>query len=258
MENKKSRFFSVMCIGNNPKDIMARYDMNATVEPYIKYKYLDAAKYRKTTIDIQNRLLKEFDKSGLDERIKNAIEQRLQLLNQMSDFEYYKELTNGLFYDADGNALCDQNPNGKWKTCHIGRNFSIPLKTVDGKEVYSASNKDVDWSQMHMAHQDVYAAAWEMVMEGREPQTKEEVTIYHSMGDKQAYFSKFKDKDAYVQYSTAYWNYAYVDEQQGWIDIHSTPNEFDWINGYYDRFVKPLKEDDMVTIFECTIETVND
>jgi hypothetical protein len=71
------------------------------------------------------------------------------------------------------------------------------------------------------------------------------------MGNKQAYFSKFKSKEDYVNYSTAYWNFAYVDDRE-WVDITQN-NESVWIEKFYDWFVTQLKPDDLVSIYECTI-----
>lgn len=250
---KNSRFFSVMVVGENPKALIDEFDYAKKVEPHVKYKYLDAEKYRKATIKIIENLIENFNQIKIDFLELDALENRLKSLKNMSNFEYYKELTEGLYYDENGNALSDENEDGHWTTCNIGRNFALPLKLKDGTEVYSARNKDIDWDAMHKANREIYEAAWEMVMEGREPSTDEERSIYEAMQDKDMYFSKFKNKENYVDYSTSYWNYAYVDEKQRWVAINSAKNDAEWINGFYERFVLPLKDDDLVTIFECSV-----
>lgn len=250
---KGSRFFSVMVVGENPSTIMEKYDMKKEVEPYIKYKYLDAEKYKNSAIKILESLIENYDKIGIKIGSKELLEERLKALANLSTFEYYKELTQGLYYDENGNALSTENKYGRWVTCRVGRNFALPLKLKDGTESYSALNKDIDWSLMHKVNQETYAAAWEMVMEGREPNTDVEKTIYEAMKDKTVYFSKFKDKESYVNYSTAYWNYAYVDESHGWVDVDLYGDENEWINTFYDGFIKNLKDDDLVTIFECSV-----
>lgn len=250
---KGSRFFSVMVVGENPSKIMEKYDIRKEVEPYIKYKYLDAEKYKNSAIKILKNLLENYDKIGIKIGSKELLEERLKALANLSTFEYYKELTQGLYYDENGDALSTENKDGHWLTCRIGRNFALPLKLKDGTESYSALCKDIDWDLMHKANQETYAAAWEMVMEGREPSTDVEKTIYEAMKDKTAYFSKFKDKESYVNYSTAYWNYAYVDENHGWVDVDLYGDENEWINTFYDGFIKNLKDDDLVTIFECSV-----
>ena len=242
-----------MVVGENPSAIMEKFNMNKEVEPYVKYKYLDADKYKKSAIKVLENILNDYDKVGIPIMSKELMEERLKALKTLSTFEYYKELTDGLYYDENGDALSTENKEGKWVTCRIGRNFAIPLKLKNGEETYSALNKDIDWNAMHKVNQETYAAAWEMVMEGREPVTDEEKTIYEAMKDKDMYFSKFKNKEAYVNYSTSYWNYAFVDSQQGWIDIDDVKDENEWINTFFDRFIKNLKDDDLVTIFECSV-----
>ena len=252
MEETKSKFFSVMVVGSNPSSIMEKYDIKKEVEPYVKYKYLDAEKYKKSAIKILENLLENYDKIGIQIASKELLEERLKALKTISTFDYYKELTQGLYYNNNGDAVTTENKDGHWVTARIGRNFALPLKLKNGDETYSALKQDVDWELMHKTNQEVYATTWEMVMEGKEPSTEKEKIIYESMKDKEAYFSNFKNKEAYVNYSTSYWNYAYVDEKNGWIDINSTNSE-EWINNFYDRFVKNIKDDELITIFECSI-----
>ena len=255
MAQTNSKFFSVMVVGENPKEIMDKYGADLKVAPYIKYRYLDAKKYQTTAIKALSKLLEDADKIGIAPNIKEALELRLDSLNRMSSFEYYQELTNGMYYDENGNALSEKNPNAKWNTCRIGRNFSLPLILKDSSETYSARAKDVNWEAMNMANSSTYNSAWEVVVEGREPNDDLERAIYESMKDKTTYFSNFKSKEDYVTYSTAYWNYAYVDEDNGWLDADNVCNgdETAWINGFYEKFISNLNPNSLVTIFECSI-----
>ena len=253
MEQKRSRFFSVMVVGQDPTAITKKYDMNLKVEPYIKYFYLDAKKYKTMSIRTLEKILSEAEIISLPTGSKAALKERLKQLKNTSDFDYYRQLTEGMFYDNDGNALSDENPYGKFKTCRPGKHFALPLILKSGEEAYSARAEEVDWDKMHNVNQDVYKAAWEIVVEGREPKTKEEELIAKNMGDKTTYFSKFKDKDAYVTYSTAYWNYAYVDENY-WVDVDTAGgDETKWIKNFFNTYVKKLKPDDIVSIYECTV-----
>ena len=71
------------------------------------------------------------------------------------------------------------------------------------------------------------------------------------MKDKQAYFSNFKDKEDYVTYSTSYWNYAFVTENE-WIDM-GDEDERTWIKDFLKRFVSTIDPNETVTIYECTV-----
>lgn len=254
MAQTNSRFFSLMVVGEKPYELVEKYSSNYKVEPYVKYKYLDAEKYKNVAIKTLTKLLENSDKIGIDGNIKEALKQRLEIITKLSPFDYYRELTNGLYYNENGDAISDENKDAKYNTCRIGRNFSLPLKLKDGSEAYSAKSQDIDWERMHRANPKPYEAAWEIVVEGREPNKddEEEMNIYNSMKDKKTYFGHFPSKKAYVDYSTAYWNYAYADKN-GWLDMDDEGDNEKWINGFYDRFVSGIKFDDLVTIFECSV-----
>ena len=105
------------------------------------------------------------------------IKGRISILKKVTPFEYYQAITNGMEYNEDGDALSDVNPQAKWITCKEASNFAIKLKLVDGTEATSAKAEDIDWSLMHKVNQDVYRAAWETVMEGKEPSNDEELLV---------------------------------------------------------------------------------
>ena len=250
MAQTNSRFFSVMVVGDNHKELMDKYSFDLEVEPYVRYEYLKADKYQSNSIKALDNLLNNADKVGLEPQLKEGLERRIKALKKMTPFEYYRELTEGLYYDENGNALTTENPNGHWVTARIGKNFSLPLKLKDGTETYSAKADDIDWWAMNEPTA-MYEAAWEMVMEGREPTNAAEERVYESMKDKTAYFSNFKDKEDYVTYSTSYWNYAFVDKN-GWVDM-TYEDEKKWITNFFERFVKNIDPNDTVTIYECTV-----
>lgn len=250
MAQTNSRFFSVMVVGDNHKELMDKYSFDLEVEPYIRYEYLKADKYQNNSIKALDNLLNNADKVGLEPQLKEGLERRIKALKKMTPFEYYRELTDGMYYDENGNALTTENPNGHWVTARIGKNFSLPLKLKDGTETYSAKADDIDWWAMNEPTA-MYEAAWEMVMEGREPTNAAEERVYESMKDKTAYFSNFKDKDDYVTYSTSYWNYAFVDKN-GWVDM-SDEDERKWITNFFERFIKDIDPNETVTIYECTV-----
>lgn len=250
--NTNSRFFSVMVVGDNHKELMDKYSLDLKVDSYVKYEYLKADKYLNNSIKALDNILSNSDKIGLEPNVKEGLSTRIKTLKKMTPFEYYRELTDGMYYDENGNALSTENPDGKWKTARIGRNFSLPLKLKNGDESYSARMGDIDWFAMNEPTA-LYEAAWEMVMEGREPTNDDEEKVYESMKDKTTYFSNFKDKEDYVRYSTSYWNYAFVDKD-GWVDVDSFGgDEKEWINTFFERFINKIDDAELVTIYECSV-----
>lgn len=248
MEN--SRFFSVMVIGNNHRELMEKYSLDLEVDSYVRYEYLKADKYLANSIKALASVLDNADKIGIDSDTKEHLERRIKILKKMTPFEYYRELTNGMYYDENGNALSTENPEGHWKTARIGRNFSLPLKLKNGEESYSAKMEDVDWYAMNEST-ELYSAAWQMVVDGREPRNDTEERIYESMKDKISYFSNFKNEEDYVTYSTSYWNYAVVDKN-GWVDM-ADKDEKEWIKTFYDKFIKSIDPNEIITIYECSV-----
>lgn len=246
-----SKFFSVMVVGDNPEELIKKYDINLSVEPYIKYKYSDAEKLQKNAVKVLDEIIKNHNNFSLNEFQVDYFKERRKAINNMSSFEYYQTITNGLYYDKNGNALSEQNPNGKWTTCRLGEHFSLPLKLKNGKEVYQAISKDVDWGSMNMSNTETYEIVWDLMRGDRKPQNKEEETIYNNMKNKTNYFSTFKDKESYVAYNCSYWNYAYLDSN-GWCDLDDKGKELEWISQFFDRFVKPLSPNDKITIYECS------
>lgn len=248
--------YSALVVGENPSEVMSLYDMSLEVDPYVKYKYLNASKYKDLSIKTITKLLDEKDKIGITQSISNAMRERLSQLAKMSSFDYYKELTDGLMYDKNGNALSTENPNGKWLTSHIGRNFSNPFILKDGTESYSAKKSDIDWDSMINGKKELYGRTWDLIMKIAEPTTDVDFRIIKAMSKNPAYFNKFKTKDEYVSYNTNYWNYAFV-TKDGWKDVDndSVPkgNEVWWINNFFNEFIDPLGDDETLSVYECSI-----
>ena len=179
-----SKFFSVMVVGDNPDELLKKYDINLSVEPYVKYKYSDAEKLQKNAIKVLDEIIANPDRFTLNSFQTDYFKERRKAINNMSSFEYYQTITNGLYYDKNGNALSEKNPNGKWSTCRIGKNFSLPLKLKNGTEAYQAINSDIDWEHMNMQNTNTYEIVWDLVHGNREPHSEEEERIYKNMKNK--------------------------------------------------------------------------
>ena len=100
-----------MVVGENPKQIVEKYGSDYKSEPYVKYKYLNAKKYQDTAIKAIQTMLDNVDKIGLQPTLKEALQARLDNLSKLTPFEYYRELTDGMYYNEDGDALSEDNPN---------------------------------------------------------------------------------------------------------------------------------------------------
>ena len=133
----------------------------------------------------------------------------------------------------------------------MGKFFSVPFKTLNGEETFQARKKDIDWDSIHLNNQAVYKTAWETVMEGKEPKTEEDKIVYENMKNRKAYFEKYGDKKTYVISNTAFWGYAFLSEKEGWKELEPNVNQFIWVSQFFDRFIEPLDDNTLLTIYEC-------
>ena len=249
-----SKFHTVMVVGDNPEELMKKYDISLKVAPYIKFKYLDADKMRKNACKVMQELIKNRDKFGFNDLQADYFKEKLKSLNSMSSFEYYSSLTEGMYYDENGNALSEDNPNGKWTTYALGRNFSYPLKLKNGEESYQALCKDVDWDKMHMNTESVelFETIWQLAVDDEEPEDEQEEKIKNEWKNRTVYLNKFKNMDQFVAHNCAYWNYAFLDEK-GWHDVDDDSNEIEWVSTFFDKYIENLKDDDKITIYEYSV-----
>ena len=89
MEEVKNRFYSLMVVGDNPDEMIKKYDSKLKVEPYIKYHYDDAGKLKKKAIKLMQDVVDNSDKVSLTNIMIDDLKDRIKNLRGMSDFEYY-------------------------------------------------------------------------------------------------------------------------------------------------------------------------
>ena len=247
MTNDDYQHFVCIVAGDNPTEIMFPYDKSIKEEPYVKYYYKDAKKIKEKYEEIYEGLLNNSDIIN-----KSTIQDVIDDLKDMSIDEFFEDLTEGLKIDEKtGDAISTENKNGKYTYYELGKWFSIPFLTKDGREVFQAKKSDIDWEKLHLNGGEIYRRAWEMVMENSEPCNEYETTIYENMKDKTAYFEKFETKENYVISNTAFWGYAFVSDKTGWIDASDAESQFTWMLCFYDMFISKLNDDTLLTIYEC-------
>ena len=117
--------------------------------------------------------------------------------------------------------------------------------------MFQAKKGEIDWEHTHLSGGEIYEKAWEMVMEGQLPTNDYEQTIYDNMKDKRYYFEKFGNKHNYVISNTAFWGYAFLSEETGWMDASNVEDQFAWMSSFYDVFISKLDDDTLLTIYEC-------
>ena len=249
-----SKFLTVLVIGKEPEKLMERYSKALKVKPYVKYKYLDAEKMKDNAIKMLTEITNTPEKLTLNKFQVDYFKERLKAISSMSSFEYYRTITDGLYYDENGDALSEENPDGKWDTYALGKNFSYPFKLTDGKETYQARVGEIDWNRMHMNPDVVklFETIWTLVVDDDDPSNDDEEILKKNWATKKNYLSNFKSVDDFVSHNCAYWNYAVLSDK-GWVDVDDDGNESSWINNFFERFITPLEDGELLTIYEYSI-----
>ena len=249
-----SKFLTVLVIGKEPEKLMERYSKALKVKPYVKYKYLDAEKMKDNAIKMLTEITNTPEKLTLNKFQVDYFKERLKAISSMSSFEYYRTITDGLYYDENGDALSEENPDGKWDTYALGKNFSYPFKLTDGKESYQARVGEIDWNRMHMNPDVVklFETIWALVVDDDDPSNDDEEILKKNWVTKKNYLSNVKSVDDFVSHNGAYWNYAVLSDK-GWVDVDDDGNESSWINNFFERFITPLEDGELLTIYEYSI-----
>ena len=248
MTNDDYQHFVCIVAGDNPDELMKPYDRREEEEPYVRYRYKDAAKIKEKYIELYEGILNS-DEKTID---KEELEDIVNDLKEMSVEEFYEELTEGLTIDDEtGDAISTENRQGMFSYYEIGKWLSVPFLLKGGREVFQAKKSDINWDKIHLGGGDVYRRVWEMVMENSAPTTEYEKHIFDNMKDKTTYFQKFETKENYIISNTAFWGYAFLSEKTGWVDASDTNDQFVWMAEYYNMFIKNLSDDTLLTIYEC-------
>ena len=248
---EESRFFNVLVIGDDPIEKMKKFDKNLHVEPYIKFRYLDAEKMQKSTIKVMTDFIKNQERLKLSDGVITYLKERVRAIASMKPFDYYRVITANMRYDENGNALSTENPNGKWAFCnHTPTDFAMPFTLKDGTKSFQAKKGDINWNVMHMYNTELYTITWDLIHGDREPQNKQEENIIENAKGMDGYYSRFKDGEELAAYSCSYWNYAVTDGEK-WEDLDDHPDTMEWVKKFYNKFIKKLPDDTLLTIFEC-------
>ena len=64
------------------------------------------------------------------------------------------------------------------------------------------------------------------------------------------YFKNFKNKEEYIKYNSSFFTNAVILNGK-WIDMEDFDYS-DWIINYFNNYISKLKNDELISIFECT------
>lgn len=247
--NKIERF-SVLVIGENPDNIIRKYDSSVECEtPYIIYKYEDRKNIRATKIKIYEQLIGTYE----NERNKQLLIDEFEKIKQMTDDEYYATLLGSNELDSDNNIITTENRNGKFQSYEMGgKIYSKYIVNNDGNYTCSCKKNKIGWHILHRNKEKVkiYEKTWDLCVNNVKPIGSLEQKMFDNMSKYNGYFNNFKSKEEYVLVSTSFFTNAIIFEDK-WFDMENE-NQTDWICNFYDRFIEKIKNEELITIYECT------
>lgn len=215
------------------EDLLAPFDENIEVEPYIKYT-------RQEAID--------FVKEHWGDWVKDKSDD--ECWDEIAD-EYHNNT------DENGNIYSTYNPNSKWDWWSYGGRFGGSLK-LKGRDEYidEARVGDVDFSDDKETYEQSLKF-WDDCVEGKAP--RGDLFFY-----KPEYYKEFYgDRETYARFQAHFSTFAVVTPDgewhekgtMGWFGCSSeTPEEArSWEEHYKERFIDTADPDWIITIVDCHI-----
>jgi len=244
-----NRIFNILVVGNNPQEIVEKYDLNREIEPYILYKLDDMNKIYENKVYLYESVLASKDRIDI-ELLKQA-QLCLKRIKQLTPFTYYQEMSQYYILDEKtGDLLTTENPLGKYDT--IGQDT---LLLVGDEEISQAYKRDINFDKLHRNQNrlNLQERAYDLCVNLLDPEDETDKLILQNMGDlnSQSYFDRFDDKEEYALYCESMGFYAFVTDKE-WIEIPSIQNEIPWKINFYDKFIKDLPDNDLLTTYVCT------
>ena len=250
----RSNFISCLVAtneGENPLDVINEFSYLENTVKQLKYKYKDKKKIYDTEIKLLKNLLKREDTQ------KEALQARLDLMNDIEPFDYYRMITDGLDIDEEGNAWEDVNPNGHFKFAKECKEetFVLPFKNKEGKVIFQAKKKDIAWDLIHMEKELVndYSNAWDMLFNDKVPTTDKEKLHFKNISPYKDLYKVFPDKETFIKHNTSFFCFAFC-QKNSWTEIDTNKiKDYEWSSNFYDKFIKPLDDETILTLYYCHI-----
>lgn len=242
----------------DPHEIAIKYSADMTVDPYVVMRRDEAGRKKKEFEELLENVIKSKE-LPLSEKSREYYKDLLYTVKEMTDEDYFLERTRDYEYDEEGNAISTTNPNAHYKypRCFQFRldmtgeeaEFSNPFHLKDSTLAYQAHVSEIDWERENGYNRRLYENAWDICVNGKEPLTEEEKLIKEKMANRTEYFAQFKDREQYVKHSTAFFTYG-VATEEWYKEVDYSISDMDWVSGFYDRFIKNLEGDPLLSIYE--------
>ncbi len=259
------------------EELLAPYDENIRVAPYIEYtKEQLIEKEKKEIKEYKNSHYAKFleDPEAYKEKYKHNpshldyIENEFRKKLYWTNARIYKEAIR--YYEPeqimeDGSVISTYNPKSKWDWYVEGGRFSGMLRLKENEDGYevadSAYANEIDFSVDKEAY-DNAIRFWEIVVEGQEPNTEEEKNIFQFY-KKEYYTERYSSKEEYANRVASFTTWAVVTPDgvwhepgtMGWFACHNATvdNEKTFYNNYHKFIEKAIENNWLLTVVDCHI-----
>lgn len=239
-----------LVIGNNPEDIIMHFDANTVVEPYPALLYEQANVYRQNKITALKSCLKE----DLSPDAARFITADLKEVEEMTDDEFYTELSYGKELDENLNVLSTENPEAKFKGAEIAtEQDAYPFILKDGTKTFSAKFGDIDW-EATKTDASVYARTWDLIVRHAKVETEQDVQIYKNYNGLRHIAATFKTRDRYIAANTWFFTPYVATIEKGkykWY-VWDSKNFVDWIIDFHKKFFSKLPDNTLITLYSTS------
>lgn len=271
--------FSVLVISDDEdiEGILAPYDENITVEPYIRATKQELIeKQRKKIQDYYTDVYSEFIQNPelYKEKYKDNpehleyIEFKFPKELEYTDEELYIEATKFMETEElteDGDYISTYNPKSKWDWYMIGGRWGGSLKLKGANEfVDSGYIQSLDLSK-DFKSAEYYKEVWDKVVRGIEVKelTENDTVFINRFYNKEKLLKEYKTKNKFVAVNSQFQTYAVVTPdgewheagEMGWFGCSFAAEEEkeQWKKDYYKYIKFAMKSNYYVTMVDCHI-----
>jgi hypothetical protein len=214
---------------------LSKYDKNIPVSPYVAYKYSERSKIKEVALQTYSELYKKFtSEKDFQPVFSGLLLMKLQDIEEMTDEEYFEDIAKGMKYDENGDAITEENPNGKLsellEPCLL---TAVPLKDT----YFKCKVSELYPYKVNIFEQKKCEERWDDIMSGEyAPMVKESL------------ISRYGNKETYVKVmmEPMFYN-AFVSESTGWLE-QSDEDQIQWVINFRERFIKNLPEDTILKV----------
>ena len=211
-------------------DLLAPYDENKEVEPYIWLSRQEAIEYAR----------KHYKTEG------------------KSDEECWQMVAEDSQTDEKGNIYSTYNPDSKWDWWYVGGRWADMLN-ADGECVDSGRVGDLTFPVDEEAYEDALRF-WDVVVDHKPARSGEE---YHTIYKEEYYREFYGDRETYARQMAQFSTYAVITPDGEWhapghmgwwgCSSESGVESRDWYDHYKERFLDSADPDWILTIVDCHI-----